>query len=82
MVHHQPTCLFDPGMSTLDDPPFREDSEALGIRLPCEEVSLVQCTPPAHFGIGRMAHDLYRNAVLLVDRLRTAPRIASINKNC
>lgn len=62
MVHHQPTCLFDPGMGTLDDPPFRENSKALGIQLPCEEVSLVRSTPPSHVGISAVTQRLATEA--------------------
>tara|TARA_R110001599_G_scaffold37386_8_gene116092 strand:+ start:103 stop:348 length:246 start_codon:yes stop_codon:yes gene_type:complete len=81
MAHHQSTRPFRSGMDSLDDPPFREDGEALGIRLPCEEVSQVWCRPSPHIAIGKMTHDFNRNAVLLVDRLRTAPcKYFSIHK--
>jgi len=80
-MHHQPPSLFDPGMSALDDPAFREHPEAVGIWLAHEQVSLARCAPTAHIGVGGMVHDLDRNVVPLADCLRTAPCIARINKN-
>lgn len=75
MVHHQPACLLNPGMSSLNEPPFRQHCKAIGIRAARED------PPGPAADIGWMAYDLDLNIMLLMDRLGTTSYITSINED-
>ncbi len=81
MVHHQPACLLDPGMCSLNNPSFRQHGKAIGIRAARKEILLALRTPTTDIAIGWMSYDLDRNIMLLMDRLCTASCITSINED-